>query len=93
MDNMKFNIIGEDGKEIPCEIISLLPNEEDPTSPYIIYTDFKTDRGYKLLCGQLIEENDSYTINKIEDDNIIEQLKDTLTDDMLKIIEDNEGAF
>ena len=81
---MRFNIIDEYGKQIECEIISLLQNKEEPSNPYIVYTDFKTNDGYKLLCGQLIENNNSYTINKIEDDSIIEELKDTLTEDLLK---------
>ena len=88
MENIKFQIIDNKGKKIDCEIISLVPNAEEPNNPYIVYTDFNTDQGYKLLCGQLIEGKDGYTINKIEEDYIIDMLKDKLCDDLIKLTEE-----
>ena len=76
MNDKSFQIIDENGNLINCEIICIVPNEEDSTSSYIVYTDFKTENGYKLLCGELKETDGSYTINKITDDTIIDLLKD-----------------
>lgn len=91
-ENIKFQII-KDGKTIDCEIISLLPNPEDENSPYIVYTDFDTSNGYKLLCGQLIEDEEGYIINKITEDYIIDELKTKLNDDIVQLLEENKGAF
>lgn len=85
---IKFQIINNEGKTIDCEIITLMPNPEDEDSPYIVYTDFETKDGYKLLCGQLIENEDGYTINKIEDDYIIDELKAKLSEDLIELLED-----
>ena len=92
-EGFKFQIINEDGKPIECELLSLLPNHEDEDSPYIAYTDFDTSKGYKILCGQLIEKDGNYTINKIDDDVIIDELKSKISEDMIKLIEENKEAL
>ena len=83
MDDKKFEIIDDQGNKIQCEIIKLVPNNEDEEKPYIIYTDFKN----RILCGMLIEENGVYTVNKIEEDYIIDYLKDELSDELIKELE------
>ena len=83
---IKYKII-DNGKEIECEIIKIIPNYEEEDKPYIIYTDFKFNNGYKLLCGKLIEQNGIYTINKIEEDYIIDYLKEELSDEIINQIE------
>jgi hypothetical protein len=92
-EGLTFQIINEEGKPIECELLSLLPNPEDENSPYIAYTDFDTSKGYKILCGQLVENEEGYTINKIEDDVIIDELKAKISDDMLRVIEENKEAL
>ncbi len=87
MNDKSFQIIDENGNLINCEIICIVPNEEDSTSSYIVYTDFKTENGYKLLCGELKETDGSYTINKITDDTIIDLLKEHLSEEMAELID------
>ena len=87
MNDKSFQIIDENGNLINCEIICIVPNEEDSTSSYIVYTDFKTENGYKLLCGELKETDGSYTINKITDDTIIDLLKEHISEEMAELID------
>jgi hypothetical protein len=94
MDDKKFAIIDDAGNEIECEIIKLIPNHENEEEPYIIYTDFNVENGYKMLCGQLIEKDGIYTINKIKEDYIIDYLKEELSDEMiaqLQIFKENNN--
>lgn len=94
MNDKTFQITDADGTIINCEIISLVPNPDNSESPYIIYTDFKTENGYKILCGQLIETDGVYTINKITDDTVIDYLKEHLSEEMINQIEMyKEGSF
>ena len=87
MNDNKFEIIDDQGNRIECEIIKLVPNHENELEPYIIYTDFKIENGYKILCGKLIEKNGVYTLNKIEEDYIIDYLKDELSDEIIAQLE------
>lgn len=91
-EGLKFQIINENGQKIECELLSLLPNPEDENSPYIAYTDFDISNGYRILCGQLVENNEGYTINKITDDYIIDELKTKVSDDIVKVIEEYKEA-
>ena len=86
MDDKKFEIKDNQGNTIQCEIVKLVPNNEDEEKPYIIYTDFKNG----LLCGMLIEEDGEYTINRIEEDYIVDYLKEELSDEIAKELEKYE---
>ena len=82
MDDKKFEIIDDKGNKIQCEIIKLVPNDEDSEKPYIIFTDFE-----EILCGKLIEKDGIYTVNKITEDYIVDYLKEQLSDEIIKELE------
>ena len=82
MDDKKFEIIDDKGNKIQCEIIKLVPNDEESEKPYIIYTDFE-----EILCGKLIEKDGVYTVNKITEDYIVDYLKEQLSDEIIKELE------
>ena len=85
MDDKKFKLTDQNGNIVECEIIKVVPNNEEPDKPYIIYTDFIPE--HEILCGMLIEENGYYTVNKIEEDYIVDYLKDELSDELIKEVE------
>lgn len=85
MDNNSFHIFREDGKSIDCQIVSIINNPSDINNPYIIYTDDSKDT---LLCGQLIEVCGVYTINNIKDNSVLEILKENLTNDILRLLDE-----
>ena len=94
-EDLSFTVTDEDGEEVTCDIISVVPNELDSEKPYVVFTDYMLDENdeFVMQYGQLIKENDEYTLVMVNDPNIIDLIKDSLNDDIVsyvnKAVQDN----
>ena len=49
--DLSFDIKTQDGEEVTCDILSVVPNEENKNEPYIVFTDY------------LLDENDEFILH------------------------------
>ncbi len=94
-EDLSFKVTDDNGEEITCDIISVVPNEIDSEKPYVVFTDYILDENdeFVMQYGQLVKENDEYTLIRVEDDKTIDLIKDALKDDIVsyvnKAVQDN----
>lgn len=83
-EDLSFNIVNEDNEEITCDVLLVIPNDDNINEPYIVFTDYLLDEDneYVFQYGKIVIENDEYTIKRIEDNNLVEQIKDKITEEM-----------
>ena len=89
-EDLSFNVKNEDGTEIGCDILSVIPNDENPEQPYVIFTDYTFDANdeFKEYYGKIIEINGEYTLQNITDEKVIEKIKEGLNDEVVKYVND-----
>lgn len=89
-DNLSFSLINNDGEEIVCDILSVIPNEENSNEPYVVFTDYMLDENKKFVTqyGKIVEENDEYTLKEVTDEIVIEKIKNALANDIISYAKD-----
>jgi len=78
MDDYSFIIVNEQGMEVKCDVISVVSDNET-NQVYLVYTDYlltKTNK-FRILISELVEENGEYTLKDVNDQNKIEEIKNT----------------
>jgi len=83
-EDLSFTLTDENGEEITCDIVSVVPNEQDEDSPYVVYTDYMLDENneFVLEYGKLVKDGEDFTIVKVDDPKEVELIKDGLKDDI-----------
>lgn len=86
--NLSFDVLDDKGNKIKCDIISVVPNEENDKESYVVFTDYMLDENdeFVMQYGKVIEENGEYTLEKIDDPKIIDLIKDSLKDEIVKFV-------
>ena len=87
-ENLSFDVLDHKGNKIKCDIISVVPNEENDKESYVVFTDYMLDENdeFVMQYGKVIEENGEYTLEKIDDPKIIDLIKDSLKDEIVKFV-------
>ncbi len=87
-ENLSFDVLDDKGNKIKCDIISVVPNEENDKESYVVFTDYMLDENdeFVMQYGKVIEENGEYTLEKIDDPKIIDLIKDSLKDEIVKFV-------
>ena len=94
-EDLSFTLTDDDGEEVTCDIISVVPNEMDEDKPYVVFTDYMLDDNDEFIMqyGQLVKENDEYTLVRVDDPKVIDLIEDSLKDDIVsyvnKAVQDN----
>ena len=73
-DDLSFEMINDDGINVKCDILSVVPDEN---KTYIVFTDYKLDSSdnFILQYGEIVE-NEGFI--KINDEKIIKRIKKLL---------------
>ena len=84
----KFKVMGEDGKEIECEVLFTFDSEETKKS-YIVYTDNTTDDkgNVRVYASSFEKKDDTTTLIPIETERewkIIETILESIKDETEK---------
>ena len=94
-EDLSFEIKNEDGLEVECDILSIVPNEENKNEPFVVFTDYMLDENdeFVLQFGKVVEENGNYLLEKVEDKDTVMKIREQLTDDIVsyvnKAVQDN----
>ena len=86
--DLSFDVVNDDGIEVQCDILSIVPNKENKNEPYVVFTDYMLDENdeFVLQFGKVIEEDGEYKLQKETDTNIIRKIREQLTDDIVSYV-------
>ena len=87
-EDLSFSIINDQGIEVECDILSIVPNLENNDEPFVVFTDYMLDDNdqFVLQYGKVIEENGEYILKVIDDDKVINVIKESLTDEVVSYV-------
>lgn len=73
-DEYSFTVINKEGMEVICDVVSMIT--DDSSKIYLLYTDYLLDdRGnFRLLASELVEKNDDFVLQDIEDKEKLKEL-------------------
>ncbi len=88
-DDMNFTILDKDGKEVFCDIISIIPSENGEKN-YVVYTDYTkdTDGEIVFMYGTFIQNGDEVILQNDVSDLELDYIKEKLGPDVSKHIID-----
>lgn len=83
--DLSFDVKTQDGEEFTCDILSVVPNEENKNEPYVVFTDYLLDENddFILHFGRIIEQDGEYQLLGIEDRETIQKIKEQLGDEIV----------
>ena len=83
--DLSFDIKTQDGEEVTCDILSVVPNEENKNEPYIVFTDYLLDENDEFILhfGKIMERDGEYQLLGIEDIETIQKIKEQLSDEIV----------
>ena len=92
---LSFTVTDDNGEEITCDILSVVPNPKDEDSPFVVFTDYLLDENDEFIMqyGKLIKEGEDYNLVGVEDPKDVDYIKDSLKDEIVsyvnKAVQDN----
>lgn len=95
--DLSFEVTNEEGITLQCDVLSVVPNENNQEEPYVVFTDYLLDENdeFILQFGKLVEENGEYQLVKVEEKDEIQKIREKLTDDIVsyvnKELQDNQN--
>ena len=83
--DLSFDVKNSSGEELTCDILSIVPNEENKNEPFVVFTDYLLDENddFILHFGKIMEENGEYQLLEIEDIETIQKIKEQLGDEIV----------
>ena len=83
-EDLSFTLTDDNGEEITCDIISVVPNEKNEDEPYVVFTDYMLDEDdeFVLEYGKLVKDGEDFNLVRVEDPKEIDIIKDGLKDDI-----------
>ncbi len=89
-EDLSFTIKNDDGEDVICDIISVVPNEDNQDEPYVVFTDYMLDSNdeFVMQYGKVIEIDGEFVLKTINDDNVVNKIKDALSDDIVSYVND-----
>lgn len=77
IEDLKFELVNENGEKINCEILYEAVDEVNKKI-YIAYTDYvKDEEGkFRIILAEVINDGEKYIPVAIEDEELIESLKE-----------------
>ncbi len=81
-DDMNFTILDKNGKEVFCDIISIIPND-DNTKTYVVFTDYSKDEDDNIvfLYGNLVVKDEEVELETDVNEEEVHYIKSKLGDD------------
>ena len=87
-EDLSFTLTNDEGMEVVCDITSVVPNEENKEEPYVVFTDYRLDENdeFVMQYGKLIEIDGDYVLKRIEDESIVNKIKEALKDEVVEYV-------
>ena len=75
---LSFDMKIEDGQDVVCEVTTIVPNEDNPDEPYVVFTDNRLDENnnYIMQYGKLVNGQTELII--IDDEEIIRLINEAI---------------
>ena len=89
-EDLSFTIKNDDGEDVICDIISVVPNEDKQDEPYVVFTDYMLDSNdeFVMQYGKVIEVDGEFVLKTINDENVVNKIKEALSDDIVSYVND-----
>lgn len=87
-EDLSFTITNDNGMEVICDIISVVPNDENKEEPYVVFTDYMLDDNNEFVMqyGKVIEIDGEYVLKRIEDEQVVNKIKEALKDEVVDYV-------
>lgn len=87
-EDLSFKVTSKDGIETVCDIVSVVPNEENKEEPYVVFTDYMLDDHdeFVMQYGKIIEIDGDYVLKRIEDESVVSKIKEALKDEVVEYV-------
>jgi len=87
-DDLSFTVKGLNGEDVICDIVSIVPNNNDSNQPFVVYTDYMLDENKEFILqyGKIIEIDGEYVLRKVTDEESIDKIKEGLKDDIVNYV-------
>lgn len=78
LDDFSFTILDNVGKEVKCDIISLITDNET-NQTYVVYTDYMLTplNKFRILVSEIVCDKGEYILKDLEDEEKLEEIKKT----------------
>ena len=86
--DLSFDVISINGKKITCDVLSVIPNDENKNEPYVVFTDYLLDENdnFILRFGKIVEENGEYRLSGVHDRDTIRKIREQLEDETVSSV-------
>lgn len=83
-EDLSFTLKDDNGEDITCDILSVVPNEANLDEPYVVFTDYMLDEDdeFVLEYGKLVKDGEDFNLVRVSDPKEIDIIKDGLKDDI-----------
>lgn len=83
-EDLSFTLKDDNGEDITCDILSVVPNEVNLDEPYVVFTDYMLDEDdeFVLEYGKLVKDGEDFNLVRVSDPKEIDIIKDGLKDDI-----------
>lgn len=87
-EDLSFTIKNEQGMEVICDIVSVVPNNENEEEPYVVFTDYMLDENneFVLQYGKLIKVDGIDVLRTVNDNDVVLYIKSQLTDEIVNYV-------
>ena len=68
-EDLSFTLKDDNGEDITCDILSVVPNEANLDEPYVVFTDYMLDEDdeFVLEYGKLVKEGEDFNLVRVSD--------------------------
>ena len=83
-EDLSFTLKDDNGEDITCDILSVVPNEANLDEPYVVFTDYMLDEDdeFVLEYGKIVKDGEDFNLVRVSDPKEIDIIKDGLKDDI-----------
>lgn len=87
-EDLSFTIKNNQGIDVVCDIISVIPNKDNNEEPYVVFTDYMLDENdeFILQYGKVIEVEGDFVLKTVNDPSIVEYIKSELSDEIVNYV-------
>ncbi len=87
-EDLSFVVKGENGEDFICDVVSVVPNDENNEEPYLVFTDYFLDENNEFIMqyGKLVKENEEDVLIRILDQELINKIKEHCKDEVISYV-------
>ena len=76
-EDLSFTLKDDNGEDITCDILSVVPNEANLDEPYVVFTDYMLDEDdeFVLEYGKIVKDGEDFNLVRVSDPKEIDIIK------------------